>query len=440
MHKRLSVLIIMIAFIAGLLAVPAAQAAPTPPPPTPPPPTKPATPQNFSPKTGVVFNQPFGTKAQQTPIIDQVAKSIDSVPKGSKIRIAVYSWFLPDVTDKIIAARNRGVTVRMIISDHVWNEPEVKRLRNKLGTNKSKDNFIYHCKGSCMSSKESMMHAKLYLFSTAGSSKLVSMIGSSNIAESATTGSWNNLYTIANDEKMYNANLQYFNDMLKNKSWKNYYRTAESGPNKLYFYPKAYTKKDPDTMLTVLNGVKCTGAAAGYGDGKGHTVVRVAMYAWTYGRAALARRLVTLMKQGCKVEVIYSGERIEKKVTEILVAKSNGRQIPVYNGRANYNVGTTYMHHKVVMIDGVYYGNKANRAIYTGSANFTSNTQRECNEIMIRIGITQANYVVWQQFTANLNLIRGSYSKRVTTAKGAMHQQNLKTRSTATDDFFQMVD
>ena len=44
-----------------------------------------------------------------------------------------------------------------------------------------------------MSSKESMMHAKLYMFSTAGSTKLVSMIGSSNIASSATTGSWNNI-------------------------------------------------------------------------------------------------------------------------------------------------------------------------------------------------------------------------------------------------------
>lgn len=387
----------------------------------------------WTPKNGVVFNNPFGTVTQQMAIITQLGNTIDSVPSGSKIRIAVYSWFLEDITNRILNARKRGVSVKVIVSDHALDSGEVIKLRKALGTNKKADNFITWCHGSCMSKKESMMHAKLYMFSTAGSAHLVSMVGSSNIASSATTGSWNNLATVTDNNTLYNANLRYFNDMLLNKSWKNYFRTAEEGQFKEYYYPR----HNGNTMLGILNGVNCKAKPApGYGY-QGKTNVRVAMYAWTVGRASIARRLVQMRAQGCIVDVLYSGERVEQGIINILLKKTSKGPMPVWNGRLRKDIGTPYMHHKVVMINGVYFNNHANRAVYTGTANFTVNTETESNEIVIRIG----NDDVYRQFNDNLNLIRNHHAKKVTKAKGAMHYTgDTRNRTSAEDDYMNMDD
>lgn len=277
------------------------------------------------------------------------------------------------------------------------------------------------------------MHAKLYMFSTAGSTKLVSMIGSSNIASSATTGSWNNLITMVDNNTLYNANLQYFNDMLLNKSWTNYYRTAESGAYKEYYYPR----KSGTTMMDVLNTVNCKAKPApGYGY-KGKTNVRVAMYAWTYGRRNIANKLMSMRAAGCNVDILWSGERVEQPIINILLKKTSKGVMPVWNGRLSTKVGTVYMHHKVVTINGVFGTNDHNKAVYTGSANFTANTELECNEIMIRV----AGDAVWKQFDDNINLIRNNHAKKVTTAKGAMHYTgDAKSRSSATDDYMLMPD
>ncbi len=283
-----------------------------------------------------------------------------------------------------------------------------------------------------MSSKASMMHAKLYMYSTAGSTKLVSMVGSSNIASSATTGSWNNLATITDDNTLYNSNLKYFNDMLKDHGWENYFYTAQSGKYKEYYYPR----KGATTMMDILNGVDCkTKPAAGYG-WDGRTNVRVAMYAWSYGRANIARKLMQLRAQGCAVDILWSGDRIEQKIIDILLKKTSKGVMPVWNGRLSKGEGSVYMHHKVLMINGVFYGNKANRAVYAGTANFTVNTETESNEIVLRIG----DDAIYRQFNDQINYIRGKHGERVYKAKGAMHYTDAKRRSSAGDDYMEMPD
>jgi hypothetical protein len=279
-----------------------------------------------------------------------------------------------------------------------------------------------------------MMHAKLYLFSKAGSTKLVSMIGSSNIAASATTGSWNNLITMVNNNPMYTANLKYFNDMLKNKSWKNYFFTAQGGAIKEYYYPR---KGPTTTMMGILDGVNCKARPAkGYGY-QGRTYVRVAMYAWTNGRANIAKKLMSMRAAGCNVDILWSGERVEQPIINILLKKTKRGVMPVYNGRLKKDVNAVYMHHKVVTINGVYGNNRRSTSVYTGSANFTASTERECNEIMVRVNGSG----IWHQFNNNINLIRTRYAKKVTKAKGAMHYTgDTKHRSSPTDDFMLMPD
>ena len=118
------------------------------------------------------------------------------------------------------------------------------------------------------------MHAKFFMFSTAGDAKLVSMISSANPYTGNTFNSWNNLHTIVGDRVIYRSLKKYFNDMLADKNQPNYFRATLSGRNKLYFFPRqAKPGSNKIPLLNELRHVSCTGAAKGYGQ-RGRTVVR----------------------------------------------------------------------------------------------------------------------------------------------------------------------
>ncbi len=141
----------------------------------------------------LIFNNPKGTTTQKYAIITQVNKAIDNVAAGSTIWIAEYLHNIQSSTDKLIAAHKRGVNVKMIIDSAAT--PQITALKSELGTDRSKASFVIRCEHSCMSSDTSVMHAKFFLFSRTGSSRLVSMVSSANLYTGNTTGSWNNIHT-----------------------------------------------------------------------------------------------------------------------------------------------------------------------------------------------------------------------------------------------------
>ena len=71
------------------------------------------------------------------------------VPKGERVRIALYSFDRIPVANAIIAAHRRGVHIQMLLNDH-WENRAMKMVRAALGTNRhAKKSFIYKCKSSC---------------------------------------------------------------------------------------------------------------------------------------------------------------------------------------------------------------------------------------------------------------------------------------------------
>lgn len=401
-------------------AVPLAQAdepAPAPVPPTTPPP--------YTPQTGALFNDPTGTPEQQLVLLNHIMKSIESVPKGSVIRVASYSFTYTPMANALIAAHKRGVQVRVLVDSHTIS-PEMTKMKKALGSSRSKPSYFATCTYGCMSSKPSFMHSKLYLFSRAGNAKHVSMISSGNPAFAAGTLSWNNTYTIVGDSTLYAANVQNFNDMLKDKTNTKYYRTVTSGPYKEYLFPRAGTTANSDTMYNVLRNVNCTNVAPGYG-ANGRTVVRIAAYKWTALRAELAQQTTALKKAGCDVEVIYSGDTVEKKIAYEL----QKQKVPVYDGRLDRdNDGELdlYIHSKYILISGGYAGKNNVKAVYTGSQNFSRNSLRESNETNIRIQLDH----VYDQFNANFNYIKTNWTKRVTIAPKPA--STVDARRVTTDD------
>jgi phosphatidylserine/phosphatidylglycerophosphate/cardiolipin synthase-like enzyme len=370
----------------------------------------------YSPRNSVAFNLPNGTRAQQYAIVTQIERSIDGSQKGSTIRIAHYSFDIPSTLNKLIAAHRRGVNVQMVIDRHEVTA-ETKKLTTELGRNKTKLSFVATCKRSCMSSKPSVMHAKFYLFSAVGTSKLVSMISSANLSNTNAATSWNNNQTIVGDAKIYASLNKYFVDMLADRDTPRYFRTTSSGKYKLYLYPRA-AAPNYLAILDVLRHVKCKGTAKGYGSG-GRTVVRVAMYSWSYPRRDIANRLWTLHNNGCKVDVIYNSARTNRNVTKALLKRSTKYgTMKVYDAWKDKNhngLPERYMHHKALIVNGIWFAKNNVKVTYTGSQNFTANATLDNNDIIFRI-IDNATY---NAYSKNLSYIESHSTKRVTSVPRA---------------------
>ena len=68
------------------------------------------TPDKYVPKAGPAFNNPYGKKADVRRLISQVNRTIDSVPRGGKIRISAWNVRSANITNALIRAHNRKVS------------------------------------------------------------------------------------------------------------------------------------------------------------------------------------------------------------------------------------------------------------------------------------------------------------------------------------------
>ena len=240
----------------------------------------------YMPATGATFNDPNGSRSQQTVLMDQIIAAVNNVPSGSIIRVVAYSFDYQPVADALIAAKKRGAQVRLLIDSHA-STAQIKQLRSYLGTGTSDGSYLRTCKYSCMANKPSFIHSKLYLFSRTGGATQVSMNSSANPAETGVSKSWNNTYTTVGDKTLYDANVANFNDMLPDKTNTDYYHTVESPPYKEYFFPRAGSTKNSDTLYNILNDVSCP------------STIKLTTYFWTSARLYLAEKLSALKKAGC---------------------------------------------------------------------------------------------------------------------------------------------
>ena len=347
-----------------------------------------------TPTAGTQFNRPDGTAAEQYAIANDLIDSINSAPAGAVIRMAFYSITIQSFADALVAAHQRGVQVRILMDDHAVYAPWTT-LVDELGGDTSSTSFAALCHRSCFTDYEpSYLHAKFYMFSTAGTAKRVVTVSSANPTNGQAITGWNDAYTMI-DPTMYDSYKQYFEDLTagsnadtQGTSAVNYYRTTTSGNLKTYFFPRSGSGATADTVYSILGNVSCSGAAAGYGS-SGHTVIKVAMFQWTKYRVRLAKRLWSLDDAGCQVEVIYTGSETDPEVLSAL-KQSGGRNggITLHDASKDTDgdgVVDYYVHDKYFTIDGNYAGDTSTKAVFTGSANFANNALHYNNEIMLKI-------------------------------------------------------
>jgi phosphatidylserine/phosphatidylglycerophosphate/cardiolipin synthase-like enzyme len=373
MKKLVHPLVALVVLALGMVIMPSAQAKAT-----------------YTPSAGVTFNDPTGKSASPTALMDQIIAAVNNVPKGSIIRIVAYSFDYEPMRLALTAAKDRGVQVRLLIDSHT-ETTQIKKLRSKLGTGTSDGSYLRTCKYSCMANKPSFIHSKLYLFSRTGSATRVAMNSSANPAETGVSKSWNNTYTTVGDKTIYDANVDTFNDMLPDKTNTDYYHTVESSgsyPTKEYFFPRAGSTKKSDTLYNILNDVSCP------------STIKVSTYFWTSARLYLADKLVALRKAGCTIEVVYpdgSGKQ-DTIYPEVTSALLKGK-VDTWNTRPNNGL---YVHNKVILINGTYQGVAGQKIVYATSQNFTKNSLRNSNEVMLRIPIPW----VYDAYSRNFDTIK----------------------------------
>jgi phosphatidylserine/phosphatidylglycerophosphate/cardiolipin synthase-like enzyme len=355
--------------------------------------------------TGTVFNNPEGSRSRQYAIINHIVGNIEASATYAKttgahptIRVVIYSIGAPTFADALADAHRAGVNVQIIMDHHAINDMWT-RLAANLNRNlwKGDTSFAKTCgaAGSCLNGTTgSATHAKYFTFSLGG--RRVVTVTSSNPTKVQAEITWNHAYTVADDAKLYNSYVSYFNALRDGPERRqpNYYRYTSTEP-KAYYFPKG---KGSDTVEDFLDNVSaCRG-----------TTVRVAMFGWTKGRRNLATKLVSMGRAGCKVDILMTDGAVDGSVKSTLANKRNVTVTDTSKGDGcSGPYACHYTHSKYLLISGRYLGS-TRRLVFAGSPNWTVNGLRRNDEVLQRID----NAGVYAAFVGNFNEQKAAVSAR----------------------------
>ncbi|MGA5703468.1 phospholipase D-like domain-containing protein [Peterkaempfera bronchialis] len=362
------------------------------------------------------FNNPVGTAAEQDAIRNELISLVNRAPQGSEINGSIYLFTDGGVSSALIAAKQRGVKVKVIVDgDAVTADgTEYPVLTAGLGTNLSADSWVLACPATrgCIANRNlgdpAINHNKFFLFSQVGSTANVVFQTSANLTTSQRRNFYNNAVTIPDEGSgLYSAYRAYWQDLKtygsSGSGLATYYKTEQSGPYKTYFFPRQESSgttysTDPstDTIVSLLGNVDCAGGA---------TQIRIGMYAFT--RSQVADKMVELKKAGCRVDLIRNAGdgNYGTKVQGILAGKISS--ITRCDGTATNADGTTRtigIHDKYMIIEGTYLGGANRKVVFTGSHNYTYPTLRSHDETLLKID----NAAVYDSFKADFEAIRKS--------------------------------
>ncbi|MBC2934267.1 hypothetical protein H7342_14765 [Nocardioides sp. zg-1228] len=344
---------------------------------------------------GPFFNDPHLRKGHFQ-IERRVIETINHTPKGSTIRIAIYSLDRVPVAQALVAAHRRGVRVQMLLNDH-WETRAMKLIRAEVGKNPRRNSFIYKCKQSCRGTANEFnnLHSKFYLFSQAGASEDVIAVGSANMTRNAAIHQWNDLYFTSGDHELYRQFVGLFNDMRRDYDTRQppiSFCGTPVGPvcddsvdkHTVVAFPRVAPLKD-DLVVTLLNRVGCRNVDPVTGKVT-RTRLALSMHTMRGSRGDyLAEAIRQKWIQGCDVRVSYG--LIGYRTKGIIGAPTRRGRIPLrstgmdYNTEDNFDLNNDgvddlildyYSHQKYLVIQGTYNGVPNTSMVLTGSVNWSS--------------------------------------------------------------------
>ncbi|MDN4172738.1 phospholipase D-like domain-containing protein [Nocardioides sp. SOB77] len=368
-----TVLVAVLALLAGPLAVPAEAA-------------------RYTPAAGVRTNDPLGDRAARRAVIGHVIKSIDAVPRKGQIRIASWNVRSDDVVDALIRAHAKRKVGVKVVMDRLNANPEnpnrgVNRLQRALEKgNASRKPYLRSGLRKCVSAcrgRGGIAHSKFFLFSQAGKARWVVMNGSFNATDLAAYGQWNDMYTVVGRKPVYQELRTVFAQMWQDDNVKQGYRQRSFGrglTTMVYPWRGRGTKGDP--VLREMSRISCTGAR---NTASGRTKVRISMTSWHGERGKkIAWAVRRKQNAGCNVKIVYAVAGNE--VLRIL-RREGPRPVPLRQITQDFNgdgVYDRYLHTKVLTVRGRYGADRRATMTLNGSANW-SPAALPSDEVLIRL-------------------------------------------------------
>ncbi|MFJ3788638.1 phospholipase D-like domain-containing protein [Kitasatospora sp. NPDC090091] len=415
---------------AALLGVPAAQAATTPA-------TTPATATGTTAAVdepvalAATFNDPAGSGAAQDAIRNQLISLVNRTPAGAEINGSIYLFTDGGVSSALIAAKQRGVKVKVIVDGDAVpdfepgsNPPKATGSEYSalaapaaLGTDLAADSWVLACPSTrgCIGNRVlsasddgAINHNKFFLFSRVGVTDNVVFQTSANLTTSQRKNLFNNAVTVPDGGSgLYSAYRAYWQDLATNGAsgagLATYYRTQQSGPYKTYFFPRKESAgstydndASTDTVVSLLDNVDCAGGA---------TRIRIGMYAFT--RVQVADKLVALKQAGCGVELLHNGEsgNLGSAVQDALTGRLDlAARCQGSAANGDGTARTIGIHSKYLLIEGTYLGSANRKVVFTGSHNYTFPNLRSHDETLLKID----DAGVYDAFRANFEKIKAS--------------------------------
>ncbi|HWU20134.1 MAG TPA: phospholipase D-like domain-containing protein [Nocardioides sp.] len=367
---------------------------------TTPPPTPP---DHYVVRNGVKFNEPYGRNGHnKSAIRSHIIRTIDSTTRGDHIFISSWNIRGKSYADAIINAHHRGVGVRIVMDHGNANpqapNPDVSRImkafkgdENRYPPNQS---ALRRCYGSCRGA-HGIAHSKFFLFDHVGDRNWITMYGSNNATDVAANSQWNDMFTIVNNQTVFNDFLSIFHQMVpdKNLGQKAYTHFAVSPTKAFDFYPNVGPTAVANPDLRRLRQITCLGATGGAGV-NGHTKVRIAQDAILGQRGIdIAKRLAWMKNHGCNIRLVYSllGGNARK-----ILAAAHVPMLQYSYDRNRDGMYDIYLHMKVMAVSGVFRGKTDDRVVFNGSANW-SPVALASDEVVgeIHSATTTASYVKW---------------------------------------------
>jgi phosphatidylserine/phosphatidylglycerophosphate/cardiolipin synthase-like enzyme len=372
--------------------------------------------------SGPFFNDPH-RKEGHFRIERRIVDTIKHTPRGSYIRIAVYSFDRVNVADALIAAYRRGVKVQILLNDH-QDTKAMKILRKRLGTDTRKKNFIFKCRSGCRTDRpKRLLHTKFYLFSKTGKSKYAVFFGSHNLTMNAARHQWNDLYLTAGDKPLFKGYVNLFQDMASD-----YRKQQEPLPTFCGVPRNGVTCDDAvdfgttvvfprlvgpvnDPIAQILNRVQCITKTA---DGRRvRTKLAVNMHTIRGRRGDyLADAFRRKFAEGCAAR--FSFGLVGYHTKGRLGAKTPRGRLPLRSTAFDYNPDQEaknpdgkldltldyYSHQKYLVIRGNYAGNPNANVVFTGSSNWAAN-----GAVNDDIVVGMPGRRVARQYMANFNFM-----------------------------------
>lgn len=335
-----------------------------------------AAPDSYAAPHGVRFNDPYSRRHAKTEIRQHIIRTINSTDAGATIRIASWNIRGPVYRNALIAAHNRGVTVRLIVDQLNSNaehpNPEVDDMvralsNNSLRPDPAKHSRVTKCTSSCRG-QTGIAHMKLFLFDQAGGVPWITMWGSNNATDVAVNDQWNDLFTLTYNQPIHDGMVAIFNELEADTPTYGAYRRMDFPGVSFDVYPYSGAVPWVDPDLEKLNRTRCKGATGATGN-RGRTVVRMAQDALLGERGkAIAYRLATMKRRGCNIRIVYAlmGRPIKRILTNAGVPM---RQYSYDRNRDGYY--DIYLHMKSLAISGVYNGRTNARVTFNGTANWS---------------------------------------------------------------------